>query len=67
MSSCFNQRDKAIEDYTMAIRNDRNQSQAYFNRSGLFQAQGNFEAALKDLNKVMQMRNLLIIIFSMYI
>jgi hypothetical protein len=36
----------------MAIRNGRNQSQAYFNRSGLFQAQGNFEAALKDLNKV---------------
>ena len=43
--------DRAIDDYTTAIKNDPSQSQAYFNRAGLYQTQGKFELALKDFNK----------------
>lgn len=46
------QSDRAIEDYTTAIRNDRlNASQAYFNRAGLYQTVGKSDEALKDFNQ----------------
>jgi tetratricopeptide (TPR) repeat protein len=45
------QTDRAIEDYTTAIKNDQSQSQAYFNRAGLYQVQGKNEKALKDFNQ----------------
>ena len=47
----LHQTDKAIEDYSTAIKNGPSESQAYFNRAGLHQTQGEYKLALKDFNK----------------
>jgi len=46
---------KAIEAYTVAIKNGRSEAQAYYNRSGLYQAQGKFDEAKKDLDKAVSL------------
>lgn len=51
----LNQIDKAIEDYTMCLRIDPNCAAAYYNRSGLYKAKGNMEAAIVDINKAVQL------------
>ena len=47
----LHQTEKAIDDYSTAIKNGVSESQAYFNRAGLYQTQGEYKLALKDFNK----------------
>lgn len=42
--------DKAIQDYTVCLRIDSNNANAYFNRSGLYQVKGEHDKSLEDLN-----------------
>lgn len=45
--------ERAISDYSLAIRYQPNFSMAYYNRALLYMEMGRFEQAVKDLNQVM--------------
>ena len=50
-----NKLDRAIEDYTKAIELNPNYTDAYYNRSLVYNYKGDLDRALNDLNRAIQL------------